>query len=81
MDRVKEGLTKAGLLLEEYGGDVQLAMVSGKSGQGIEDLLQRLLLQVRGVSCPPSLATACSALALPWIALFLLPSNRTVRSG
>lgn len=37
--KVKGGLQKAGVLIEEWGGDVPLVEVSAKTGQGVEDLL------------------------------------------
>ena len=34
------------ILPEEFGGDVQIAKVSAKKGLGIEDLLDKIMLQV-----------------------------------
>ena len=34
------------LIAEEFGGDVQVAAVSSKTGEGVEDLLEKILLQV-----------------------------------
>ena len=34
------------LLVEDFGGDVQCAQVSAKKGLGIQDLLDKVLLQV-----------------------------------
>jgi translation initiation factor IF-2 len=44
-DRIKQELTKHSVILEEYGGDVLAAEVSAKTGQGIDDLLEKILLQ------------------------------------
>ena len=35
------------ILTEEFGGQVQCAKVSAKSGLGIDELLEKVLLQVR----------------------------------
>ncbi|HYM82900.1 MAG TPA: translation initiation factor IF-2, partial [Candidatus Dormibacteraeota bacterium] len=43
-DRVKTELTEAGVVIEEYGGDVPLVPVSAKTGVGLEDLLEVVLL-------------------------------------
>ena len=45
VERVKQELTKRNVILEEYGGDVLAAEVSAKTGQGIDDLLEKVLLQ------------------------------------
>lgn len=34
------------VIIEEYGGPTQVAMISAKTGQGVDDLLDRILLQV-----------------------------------
>ena len=57
--QVKSDLSKHGVELEEYGGDVQAVCVSGKTGQGMSDLEENILtlseiLDVRGD--PDSLA-------------------------
>jgi len=44
-DRVKQELVAESVLPEEYGGDVQFMPVSAKTGQGIDDLLDAILLQ------------------------------------
>lgn len=46
MDEVLTGLMRYDVLTEDYGGDVQCAMVSAKKGLGIQDLLDKVLLQV-----------------------------------
>jgi translation initiation factor IF-2 len=43
--KVKQGLLSHEVILEEFGGDVLSAQVSAKSGEGIEDLLDKVLLQ------------------------------------
>jgi len=44
-DRVKQELVAESVLPEEYGGDVQFMPVSAKTGQGIDALLDAILLQ------------------------------------
>ncbi len=44
-DRVKQELTALGIVPEEWGGDTQCVAVSAKTGQGIDDLLEAILLQ------------------------------------
>ena len=43
-DRIKEELTKYDLVCEEWGGDVICVPVSAKTGMGIDDLLENILL-------------------------------------
>ena len=43
-DRVKTELTEAGIVIEEYGGDVPLVPVSARTRQGLNELLEILLL-------------------------------------
>lgn len=42
--KLKQELTTAGLLLEEYGGDVMLVEISALKGTNIDELLERVLL-------------------------------------
>ncbi|KEA64913.1 Translation initiation factor 2 [Marinobacterium lacunae] len=44
-DRVKSELSQLDVISEDWGGDVQFAHVSAKSGEGIDDLLDKVLLQ------------------------------------
>ena len=44
-DRVMQELTQHEVVPEEWGGDTMLVKVSAKSGEGIDDLLDALLLQ------------------------------------
>ncbi|MBM3166265.1 MAG: translation initiation factor IF-2, partial [Chloroflexi bacterium] len=43
-DRVKQQLADSGLLIEEWGGDIICVPISAKKKQGIEELLENLLL-------------------------------------
>ncbi|WP_020651594.1 translation initiation factor IF-2 [Massilia niastensis] len=44
-DRVTQELVSEGVVPEEYGGDSPFVPVSAKTGQGIDDLLENVLLQ------------------------------------
>ena len=44
-ERVKQELVAEGVVPEEYGGDVPFVGVSAKTGAGIDDLLEQVLLQ------------------------------------
>ncbi len=44
-DRVRQELITEGVVPEEYGGESPFVQVSAKTGQGIDDLLERVLLQ------------------------------------
>ena len=43
-DRVKQELTEQGIVCEEWGGDTICVPVSAKTGEGIDDLLENILL-------------------------------------
>ncbi len=43
-DRVKTELTEAGVVIEEYGGETPLVPVSAKTGAGLDDLVDMILL-------------------------------------
>ena len=44
-DRVKQDLLAEEIVAEEYGGDTQMVPISAKTGMGIDDLLDAILLQ------------------------------------
>jgi translation initiation factor IF-2 len=44
-DRVKRDLAEHGILVEDYGGDVMSVEVSAKTGEGIDALLEAILVQ------------------------------------
>ena len=54
-ERVKQQLTEYGLVCEEWGGDTICVPVSAKTGEGIEDLLENILLvaEVRELKANP----------------------------
>ncbi len=43
--KVKQDLLKHGVVLEEFGGDTMVQSISAKLGQGIDELLEKILLQ------------------------------------
>jgi translation initiation factor IF-2 len=43
-DRVKNGLAEAGVVVEEYGGDVPMVAVSAKARLGLDELLEMIML-------------------------------------
>lgn len=43
VDLVKSDLAKNGVEIEDYGGDVQTVLVSGRTGQGMQDLEESIL--------------------------------------
>ncbi len=43
--KVKQDLLSQEVILEEFGGDVLSAQVSAKTGEGVDDLLEKVLLQ------------------------------------
>lgn len=43
-DKVMQEISNYGLIPEEWGGDVMVAKISAKTGEGIDDLLERILL-------------------------------------
>ena len=45
VDRVKQQLQKRGLTPEDWGGDIICCPVSGKTGEGVDELLENILVQ------------------------------------
>ncbi|HNP18881.1 MAG TPA: translation initiation factor IF-2 [Fulvivirga sp.] len=44
-DKVKESLSKINVLVEDWGGKYQCQLISAKTGEGIDDLLEKVLLE------------------------------------
>ena len=44
-DKIKEALANINILIEEWGGKYQSQDISAKTGQGIDDLLEKILLE------------------------------------
>jgi translation initiation factor IF-2 len=45
LEKVKDSLSKINILVEEWGGKYQCQEISAKNGQGIDDLLEKVLLE------------------------------------
>src|SRR4029077_3645221 len=45
LDRVRNDLSKHGLIPEEWGGDTMFVPISAKTGQGVDQLLDSILVQ------------------------------------
>ncbi len=45
VEKVKQSLLKHEVVLDEYGGDVMAQPISAKTGQGVDELLEKILLQ------------------------------------
>ena len=44
-DKIKEGLAAMNLLVEDWGGSIQSHDISAKTGQGVDELLEKVLLE------------------------------------
>ncbi len=44
-ERVRQGLTQHGVIPEDWGGDTQFVKVSARTGEGVDQLLEAILLQ------------------------------------
>ncbi|MCB0456216.1 MAG: translation initiation factor IF-2 [Flavobacteriaceae bacterium] len=44
-DKIKEGLANMNLLVEDWGGKIQSQDISAKTGQGVHELLEKVLLE------------------------------------
>lgn len=44
-DRIKQQLAEHGVIIEEYGGTTQVAEVSAHTGEGIDELLEKVLIE------------------------------------
>lgn len=55
-DKVMQEISNYGLIPEEWGGDVMVSKISAKTGEGIDDLLERILLisELEGLKANPN---------------------------
>ena len=44
-DKIKKSLSERGILVEDWGGKVQCSLISAKTGDGTDDLLEKVLLE------------------------------------
>lgn len=63
-DRVKQELVAEGVLPEEYGGDVMFINVSAKTGVGIDELLEAVLLQAEVLELTAPVETPAKGLII-----------------
>lgn len=64
VDRVKMDLINAGVLLEEFGGEVQAAEVSGKTGAGMDDLIEKIVVQAEVMNLQASVTKPAEGVVL-----------------
>jgi translation initiation factor IF-2 len=50
VQQILAGLMDLGVVVESLGGDTQVALVSAKTGAGVPDLLEKIILQVGGLA-------------------------------
>jgi translation initiation factor IF-2 len=63
-DRVRQELVAQGVVPEEYGGDVPFVPVSAKTGEGIDDLLENVLLQAEVLELTAPVKAAAKGLVI-----------------
>lgn len=44
-DKIKQQLSENGVIVEDWGGETQFALVSAKTGEGIDELLEKVLIE------------------------------------
>jgi translation initiation factor IF-2 len=64
LDRVKQELVVEEVVPEEYGGDTPFVPVSAKTGQGIDELLEQLLLQAEILELKAPVEAAAKGLVI-----------------
>jgi len=63
-DRVRQELVAEGVIPEEYGGDVPFVQVSAKTGVGVDELLERVLLQAEVLELKAPIDTPAKGLVI-----------------
>lgn len=88
LERAKESVMKHEIYLEGLGGDVSFVGVSGKTGEGVPELLDVILLvaDVKGISCDPAAKTDAVVIESSrdpktGISATAIIKNGTVRTG
>ncbi|VTU27096.1 translation initiation factor IF-2 [Variovorax sp. RA8] len=64
LDRVKQELVAEQVVPEEYGGDTPFVSVSAKTGQGVDDLLEQVLLQAEVLELKAPVDAAAKGLVI-----------------
>lgn len=88
VDRVKLSLAENEIYVEGYGGDIPFVPFSGKTGEGISDLLDIILLtsEVEGFSADPTIPAECMVIEsnqdkIRGISATLIVKNGTLKTG
>jgi len=63
-DKVKQELLQHGVIPEEFGGDTAFVPVSAKTGKGVDDLLERVLLQAEVLELKAPVKTAARGVVI-----------------
>jgi len=63
-ERVKQELVAEGVVPEEYGGESPFVAVSAKTGEGIDDLLEQVLLQAEVLELTAPVAASAKGLVI-----------------
>jgi len=64
IEKVKRELLEQNIVLEEYGGNVMAANISAKTGEGVEHLLEMILLQAEMMELQADPEAACRGVVL-----------------
>ncbi|MDP3877620.1 MAG: translation initiation factor IF-2 [Methylobacter sp.] len=63
-DKVMQELSTIGVLAEEWGGDVQFLKISAKTGEGIDDLIEALIVQTEILELKAPVEGAASGIVI-----------------
>lgn len=63
-DKVMQELSTIGVLAEEWGGDVQFLKISAKTGEGIDDLIESLIVQTEILELKAPVEGAASGIVI-----------------
>jgi translation initiation factor IF-2 len=63
-DRVMQELSNINVLAEEWGGDVQFLKISAKTGEGIDDLIESLIVQTEILELKAPIEGAASGIVI-----------------
>ena len=64
IDLVKSGMAEQDLTPSDWGGDIDFVEVSAKTGKGIDDLLETILLQAEVLECKADMSAAAKAVVI-----------------
>ncbi len=63
-DKVMQELSQLNVLAEEWGGDVQFLKISAKTGDGVDDLIESLIVQTEILELKAPIAGAASGIVI-----------------